>query len=76
MPYDDSRGGREAQEACVYIWLIHAVVQQKLTRHCKAIILQFKRKRCLLEFDVCSSLLTVPLSATVDGGFSVGEGVI
>ena len=30
---------------CVYIWLIHFVVQQKLTQHCKAIIiLQFKKK--------------------------------
>ena len=38
-------GGREAQERgdigiYVYIWLIHFVVQQKLTQHCKAIILQ------------------------------------
>ena len=24
----------------VYTWLIHFVVQQKLTQHCKAIILQ------------------------------------
>ena len=38
-------GGREAQEGgdmeiYVYIELIHFVVQQKLTQHCKAIILQ------------------------------------
>ena len=26
----------------VYIWLIHDVVQQKLTQHFKAVILQFK----------------------------------
>jgi len=26
----------------VYIWLIHVVVQQKLTQHCKAIILHKK----------------------------------
>ena len=41
----DREGGRETQEggdmgiyAC--IWLIHFVVQQKLTQHCEAIILQ------------------------------------
>ena len=31
-------------EIYVYIYLIHSVIQQKLTRHCKAIILQFKKK--------------------------------
>ena len=41
----DREGGREAQEGgdmgiYVYIRLIHFVVQQKLTQHCKAIILQ------------------------------------
>ena len=37
--------GREAMSAGmdVYIWLIHVVVQQKLTDHHKAIILQLKR---------------------------------
>ena len=30
----------------VYIWLIHIVVQQKLTQHCKAIIFQFKKEKC------------------------------
>ena len=38
-------GGREAPEGgdvgmCVCIWLIHFVIQQKLTHHCKAVILQ------------------------------------
>ena len=28
----------------VYSWLIHAVVQQKTTQHCKAIILQLKKE--------------------------------
>jgi len=28
----------------VYLWLIHAVVWQKLIQHCKAIILQLKIK--------------------------------
>ena len=32
-------GGRGT---CVYKWLIHSAVQQKLTQHCKAIILQLK----------------------------------
>ena len=39
------RGGRETQEGrdmgiYVYVWLIHFVIQQKLTHHCKAVILQ------------------------------------
>ena len=29
----------------VHIWLIHFVVQQKLTQHCKATIFQLKKKR-------------------------------
>ena len=41
----DKEGGREAQEGgdmgtYVYVQLIHFVVQQKLTHHCKAIIIQ------------------------------------
>ena len=41
----DREGGRETQERgdmgiYVYIWLIPFVIQQKLTHHCKAIILQ------------------------------------
>ena len=41
----DREGGREGQEGgdmgiYVYIWLIHFAIQQKLTQHCKAIILQ------------------------------------
>ena len=41
----DKEDGREAQEEgdmeiFVYLQLIHFVVQQKLTQHCKAIILQ------------------------------------
>ena len=38
-------------------WLIHTVVQQKLTQHCKAIILKKKKKSsfffCLLWSSVC-----------------------
>ena len=41
----DREGGRETQEGgdmgiYVYVWLIHFVIKQKLTHHCKAIILQ------------------------------------
>ena len=32
--------GREFQEAHVYMQLIHIFAQQKLTQHCKAIILK------------------------------------
>ena len=43
----DGEGGRETQEERIFVcvWLIHFVVQQKLMQHCKAIILQFKKKR-------------------------------
>ena len=41
----DREGGRETQEGggmgiYVYVYLIHFVIQQKLTQHFKAIILQ------------------------------------
>ena len=41
----DREGGRETQEGVdmeifVYVELIHFVIKQKLTHHCKAIILQ------------------------------------
>ena len=35
-----NRGKREG--LYVYLWLIHVVIQQKPTQHCKAIILQLK----------------------------------
>ena len=39
-------GGRIKREGTyVYLWLIHSVVWQKPIQHCKAIILQFKRKK-------------------------------
>ena len=39
-------GRREAQEGgeYVHIWLIHVILQHKITKHCKAIILQIKNK--------------------------------
>ena len=36
--WEGGRGGREVQEG------IHFILQQKLTQHCKAIILQLKKK--------------------------------
>ena len=39
-------GGRfKREETYVYLWLIHAVVRQKPIQHCKAIILQIKKKK-------------------------------
>ena len=39
----DEVGGRIKREGTyVYLWLIHVAVWQKLTQHCKAIILQLK----------------------------------
>jgi len=36
-------GGEFKREGIyAYIWLIHVAVQQKLTQHCKAMILQLK----------------------------------
>ena len=36
-------GGMFKREGtCVYLWLIHVDVRQKLTQYCKAIILQLK----------------------------------
>ena len=32
------------EELCVYLWLIHVDVWQKLTQYCKAIIFQLKNK--------------------------------
>ena len=39
--------GRKSKEEGIYVhmWLIHFAVQQKLTQHCKATILQFKKKK-------------------------------
>ena len=40
------RGARSKREGTyAYTWLNHFVVQQQLTQHCKAIILQFKKKK-------------------------------
>ena len=46
-------GGRELPEGgiCVHIELIHFVVQQKLTQHCKTIILQLRKN--LLISNCC-----------------------
>ena len=36
--------GGTVKRKCVYTWLIHTAVQQKLTQYCKASILQWKSK--------------------------------
>ena len=46
-------GGREAQgegrfkreETCVYVWLIHVVLQEEPRQHSKAVILQLIKKK-------------------------------
>lgn len=39
-------GGKSQREGmCVGIWLIHFAVQQRLTQHCNAIILQLKKNQ-------------------------------
>ena len=44
--WDGRVGERLKREGIfVFIWLIYIVVQQKLTQHWKAVILQFKKKR-------------------------------
>ena len=44
MPQRGEMEGGGSEGIYVYIPLIHIVVEQKLTQHCKAIILQFKNK--------------------------------
>lgn len=43
----DVCGGKEVQRERVYvcIWMIHVVVQQRLTQNCKAPIPQLKKKK-------------------------------
>ena len=39
-------GGRSKRDRIyVYVWLIHFVIKQKLTQHCKATITQFRKKK-------------------------------
>ena len=45
-------GGRSRREGIyifIYMWLIHFIVQQKLTQHYKATIPQLKKKNLLFE---------------------------
>ena len=43
----ETQMGRKSKEEGIYVhmWLIHFAVQQKLTQHCKATRLQFKKKK-------------------------------
>ena len=45
--WDGGWEGDSREETHAYTWLIHAVVQQKLTQHSKAIILQSKKKKII-----------------------------
>ena len=44
--------GQEAGNIYIYIQLIHNVVQQKVTQHCKAIIFQLGKKRLFFSGSV------------------------
>ena len=47
--------GSSRRRRQVYMWLIHIVVQQKLTQRCKAVILQLKKKKEALNvFSLCA----------------------
>ena len=49
-------GGKSQREGmCVGVWLIHFAVQQRLTQHCKAIILQLKKK-IKYKWDILETL--------------------
>ena len=50
--WDDGLSEKESQEERVCIQLIHTVVQQKLTQHCKAITHQLKKKKKTRTFLV------------------------
>ena len=53
-----SMGGRLEKEGIyIYLWLIHVVVQQKLTQHYKAIILQFKKNTKTKVFHLSNFFL-------------------
>ena len=59
----DGEGGRETQEGSdmgiyVYLYLIHFVIQQKVTHHCRVIILQ---QRCWKKKDIRIPLFTAAL---------------
>jgi len=49
--------GSGRQETYVYLWLIHVVVWQKPTQHCKAIILQLKKKCIGKKIQVISPII-------------------
>ena len=52
--WDRGVGGRFTREGIhVYLWLIHIVVQQKPTQHCKVITLQLKINFLKRENTVC-----------------------
>ena len=54
-------GGRLKREGtCVYLWLIHVVIWQKPTQHCKAIILQL-----IINFKISGRVLRKAIVQTI-----------
>ena len=37
--------GKEYEKMCIYVWLCHYAVQQKLAQHCKSTALRLKKKK-------------------------------
>ena len=65
QPDGIGRGGgrfkREGTYKYVYVWLIHIVVRQKSTQHCKAIILQLKYTHAKTEQLISKVDLKLPV---------------
>ena len=53
----------------VYLQLIHVVVQQKPTQHCKAIVLQIKKQQQTFGYD----LNLILLSDNMENGLVMGK---
>ena len=65
--FDGEGDGREFQKGgiYVYLWLIHVEVWQKATKFCKAIILQWKKKRCGKNANISHKVLWGNLPQTI-----------
>ena len=62
----------------MYPWLIYVVAEQKPAQHCKAIILQLKKKLKMLKKELpsdgdCSCYTNGASRANGGGGFSSGS---
>ena len=63
-------GSAEREGIHVYIEMIHFVVQQKLTQHCKAIILQLKKKNPVRQVVSLWSECGKPFLVGLSGGLN------